>query len=316
MVDINRVCHPSEIYAEVVAEIIDRNGKPPEFAIRFLPSLNKTVWGFKRKKLVTIGARPSQGKSNMLLQLAYDFASQDKQVLFFSLEMTNYECIQRLIANYCDIDNFELITGRIAEDYTERYAVRINAFNEQLEKTKLILLESIGKTFDELFETIEKFPKADCVVIDYIQNIKGGKFQDNKSAIDEYILKLREYAIKRNFLAVIGSQINRGTYDNSKITPPEMHHLKGSGNIEECSDQVLLLHWNYWYSHDQEEKDNYWVRVAKNRDGRTGIFDCRIEPSRNRIYEGEEDGRTIEMGEGKGRSGGFVKAEIQRADLD
>jgi len=115
--------------------------------------------------------------------------------------------------------------------------------------------------------------------------VKSPRQQSTKEVIDDYILKLGEYAIDRNFCAVIGSQISRGTYDGNKVYPPDMWHLKSSGNLEETSDMVILLHWEYWYTREEGDKNKYWIRVAKNRGGRTGVFECTIQPEFNRIGE-------------------------------
>lgn len=289
MLHTGKIVTPADELSRVYAEILDRADKPKEFSISFLPDLDSRIWGFKKRKLNVIAARPSQGKSIILLNMAYEFAKQGKAVVFFSFEMTIDECIERLISNYCDVDNFKLLTGRVVEDHAT-VGVRVGKLREEMDTLKLAIIEGMGKTFQDLFKTLQSFKECDAVFIDYIQQItpiKGNFKQD----IDDYILKLREYAIKRPFCAVIGSQINRGTYDGSKIRPPEMHELKGSGNLEEVADMVILLHWQYWYDRDNEMKNNYWIRVAKNRGGRTGVFDsCYIYPEFYRICEDKPKG--------------------------
>ena len=67
------------------------------------------------------------------------------------------------------------------------------------------------------------------------------------------------------------------TYD---FTVPNTHCfiangvlVHNSGEMEEVADLVFLCHWAYKYTHDEEERNKYWVHIAKNRDGRTGIID-------------------------------------------
>src|SRR5881394_2570044 len=55
--------------------------------------------GFEKKKLYVIAARPSQGKSTILLQFAHAAASSGKSVLFFSLEMPKEEIVERAASN-------------------------------------------------------------------------------------------------------------------------------------------------------------------------------------------------------------------------
>jgi len=306
-IDINKIGHPCLFAQETIEEILNRHNKPKEFSIDFLPTLNDRIWGLERKKLVTVGARPSQGKSNLLGELAYSFSGQGKRGILFSFEMTKEECFKRWLANHCSIDNFDLTTGRLAEYYNSR-TQEISAFLEDLKTRELVVVEGMGKTFAELFEIIEKVGNIDFVVLDYIQMVRNTAKADEKRVIDDYILKLRELAIKANFLAVIGSQINRGTFDGSKVKEPMMHELKQSGCLEEISDMVILLHWQYFYTREEGKENEYWIHIAKNRGGRTGIFECNIDARYNRICEG--------MGQKEASTHGTVKSFAEQSCID
>ena len=287
-----KIVNPADVFPEIYQEILDRYGRPKELSITSLPSIDNKIWGLHKKKLVVVAGRPSQGKSSILLQWAYDFALQGKTVVFFSLEMIISECIERMLINQCLIDNYTILTGSYARD-AEEYKEAVSAFDKKLGELKFVLVESIGRTFDEIFQTIESFKTpVDVVIIDYIQQIMAGKRQSKKEAIDEYIKRLRNYAIEKDFCAIIGSQINRGTHDGGKIRTPEMWELKGSGDIEEHSDMIFLLHWQYYYTREEDEKDNYWIRLAKNRNGRTGVFDCAFEPQHYKIKEATHEVET------------------------
>jgi replicative DNA helicase len=223
-----------------------------------------------------------------MLQAAHSFAEQGKRVLFFTLEMTLRTCILRLMNNYCSIDNWVNISGISPEEHAI-VEKKISEFRDHLDKLDLVFIEGHGKTFKEINDIVKKTVEpVDAVFIDYIQMIAN----NDRDGIDEYIKDLRTLAIKQNFCAIIGSQINRGTFDNSKITFPEVHHLKSSGALEEIADRIFLCHWAFHYSREEEEYNNYWLRLAKNREGRTGVFDCKFEPEFCRICEWPE--KTIE----------------------
>ena len=133
-------------------------------------------------------------------------------------------------------------------------------------------------------KVIEQFDSPiDAVFIDYIQMVKSGG-KNNREAIDDYIKDLREYAIEKDFCAIIGSQINRGTHDGGKVKPPSIWELKGTGSLEEHVDMCILVHWEYFYDHTLDE-GRYWINVAKNRDGRTGEFECSFIPKYYKITE-------------------------------
>jgi len=110
-----KVYHPADLIEEHWNEIGRRFGRGKDFSIDFLPELNNKIWGLRRKNLVVVAGRPSQGKSTLMLNMAYSFAKQGKKVFFFSLEMTKEECLERLICNYCNIENIKLHTGNIQD---------------------------------------------------------------------------------------------------------------------------------------------------------------------------------------------------------
>src|SRR5579862_7603939 len=99
-----------ELIDPLIKELESRKNTP-ELQITTLPSLNELVWGIRKRKLTVIGARTSQGKSSFAVQLCYDLAMQNKKVVFFSLEMENLECAERLLAFELEITNLNLMKG-------------------------------------------------------------------------------------------------------------------------------------------------------------------------------------------------------------
>jgi len=283
-----RVKSPDDIFLDHYDEIMARDGRGKALSFLSLPQLDDRIWGLPKKSLVVVGGRPSMGKSTLMLQMAWDFARGGKKVLFITLEMTAEECVERLWSMDQEIDNFWLISGKINKvKDTTCIKDKRDAFYNQLGTAKLTFVENYGKTFAEINDVISSTNKGeyDAVFIDYLQMIK--EKTNSKTAIDEYIKDLRSYAIKKNFCAIVGSQINRGSHDQHKIREPEMYELKGSGSIEEHCDVCILVHWPWFYSRDKGigEKEKYLVKVCKNRRGRSGRFNCKFEPEYFRVSE-------------------------------
>lgn len=287
----DKILNPKDIVHEVYDEIKSRWKRGKELSITSLPTLDNILWGLRTQKLVIVGARPSMGKSTYMLQLAYDFAKQGKKVYFFTFEMTPAVCVERLMCSYNRTDNFLMNTGKICEEVN--YEKKVKQFTDGFPDS-LVIIDQIGRNIKQLIDTIEKLGSdVDVVFIDYIQLIKGIGNRSDKQTLDEYLTTLREYAIRRKFCAIVGSQINRDTHTGA-VKPPSMWELKSSGTLEENSDIVILLHWDYFYSRDDTKKNDYWIRIAKNRDGRTGIFDkCRFYPQFYKIAEEPEEDEWI-----------------------
>jgi len=78
-----------------------------------LPLLNKKLWGIHKQKLTVIAGRTSQGKSIAAINIAWDLATQGKKVYFISLEMSVHQILERIFCIEHNIDNFELLTGKL-----------------------------------------------------------------------------------------------------------------------------------------------------------------------------------------------------------
>jgi len=252
-------------YLDELEEELSIRKNRPELALNMTPDLNAKIWGVKKRKLTLIASRTSHGKSVWALQIAYDLARQSHAVWLLSLEMTVVEIMERMFCMVKEIDNEVLMKGGF-----DRHRVEFQEFRVYCEKLNLVITDCIGKTWKEIDDIVVKLSsKPDCVIVDYIQNIRG-QGRNQKENIDDYLIHFREMAIRRNFAGVICSQINRAGQEE-KDKKPHLHHLKGSGNLEETPDIIWLLYW--WWKYDTSKSQyDYEIHIAKNRGGRTGFI--------------------------------------------
>ena len=259
------------------ARLKDR-GTYPELSISTLPRLNNKIWGIQKGKLTLIGARTSQGKSAFALQIANDLAMQGHGVLFLSLEMDAEDIVERIFCNEYGISNAYLLRGHI-----HRYQKEFEEFKEKIRDRKLVISDGIGWSWNEVYTFIEGLsvlPKI--IIIDYVQTIRASG--DKREIIDEYVRKMRELAIRKNIAVVLVSQINRISQE-SKDKKPQLHHLKGSGYLEEHADIILLLHWDYKYTKHVDAKHKLNISIEKNRNGICGHCFVKFIPEFYRFEE-------------------------------
>lgn len=263
--------------------MLQARGAEPEIPIRTLPALNNKLWGLHSKKLTIIGARTSQGKSALALQLAWDTAKQGIPTLFLSLEMYEEDIIERLFCLAQKVDNYELLRGNFSD-----YTLRWEAFERELEGIPLVITDMLGKTWDEVdkyLTTLTVKPKV--IIIDHLQEARSALLKNQKEIIEEYLKKLRLMAIRDNFSLIICSQVNRSSQEEKTGSEPQLHHLKASGFIEEGADIILLLHWP-WHYKKEGDKNKFILNVAKNRNGRTGWIEIKYRPENYFFYEETE----------------------------
>lgn len=250
--------------------ICKARGNDPDLPLATMPILSKKLWGLQKGRLTVIGARTSQGKSSFVGQVAYDLASQGKEVLFLSLEMSKEEMVERLFCNLMQVDNIDFRAN------FNKYEESFGAFTKKIYNIPLGFSDCIGRNWDEIDDMLTEMPiKPQVVILDYINAISGKK-RTKKESIDDYILHFREMAVKHSYAGVLCAQINRDS-DKSSDKTPKMWQLKETGCLEECADVVMLL---YWPGKEEEHQDSYVyeIHIAKNRMGRTGATKLKWYP--------------------------------------
>ena len=82
-----------------------------------LIDLDKLLGGLQKSDLLIVAGRPASGKTGFLLSAAKNAAQKHrKHVAFFSLEMSNEQLVQRLIAQETEIDSQRLRSGKLGEE--------------------------------------------------------------------------------------------------------------------------------------------------------------------------------------------------------
>lgn len=219
-----------------------------------------TYGGFNAGNLVILAARPSVGKTAVMLHMAKAAASTGKCVNIFSLEMTNQELVQRFLSSESDaLNQWSMAKGDI-----EWSAFEIAAGNLS---SKPIYLNDSARSIEDISQRItlnSMAKKCDIAFIDYLGLIKLGKIGNLSQAIAECTRDLKALAKSCKIPIVLLCQLNRASASEKRA--PELYDLRDSGGIEQDADIVLMLERS---GDDPDGKDvNMWVR--KNRQGKAG----------------------------------------------
>ena len=240
------------------------SGKPLRVPTSFRMLDFVTYGGFANGNLVILAARPSVGKTAIALQIARAAAAKNIATLFFSLEMTNAELVQRMIRSCSTITGYELASGNV--DW--------NAFEVASGKFSDLPLWLNDKSafFDDICAKItaaHRQGKCDMAVIDYLgliafRNENATPYQQISAATR----KIKQLAKACDIPIVLLCQLNRDMSKEGRA--PELHDLRDSGSIEQDADIVLMLDRELSSDNDVSRQVRMFVR--KNRQGRVG--DC------------------------------------------
>ena len=252
--------------------------------------------GLYNEKLYAIGAISSLGKTTLAMQIADNIAHSGRDVLIFSLEMSERELIGRSIsrityeitkrsgvpAGYAKTDTGIMLYEKWA-NYTgqemELIEKAIFEHRDTIGHNKKILASADGYTVNDIDAAITKHisitGRKPVVFVDYLQIIRAaGSGMTDKQKIDNDVSTLKRAAVKHNVPIVVISSFNRDNYQNKA----SFAAFKESGSIEYSVDVCIGLQLAGVGKKDFDvdaakaaEPREIELIVLKQRQGKTGI---------------------------------------------
>lgn len=226
--------------------------------------------GLQRGNLVVIGARPSMGKTAIAMTVGLH-AAQHHAVAMLSMEMPHADLRDRQLA----------ILGRIPLSHLKRpklHGLDYGRVVDAVERSKTLRFFASDKSGLNILQvrskarTIKRKRGLDVLVVDYIGLMAGLNPKDSRAyQIEEISRGLKALAKELDIVVICLAQVNRGAMDRTNSTPG-LHDLRDSGAIEQDADVVAFIHRPIVANPQAGEQfANYaLIRVAKNRQGRTG----------------------------------------------
>ena len=247
--------------------------------------LDNMTAGLQRSDLIILAARPAMGKTTFVTNLAYNVATIAKQpVLFFSLEMSKEQLVDRILADASGVDSWNIRTGNLSDD---DFAKLSEAMGEMAEapiyiddKPGLTVLEMRTKARRASHEA-----PLGLIIVDYLQLMQGsGKSDGNRvQEVSEISRGLKLIARELNVPVIALSQLSRSVESRSPQIP-QLSDLRESGSIEQDADIVSFIYRPGYYEPDNPEFENITkLIIAKHRNGPVGHIDLFFHPERLRF---------------------------------
>jgi len=237
--------------------------------------------------LIILGARPSFGKTSFALDIARNVASQGKPVGIFSLEMSQEQVVDRLIASQANVPLWKLRTGRLSDDL--EFSMIQNAL-DQLSKTPIFIEDTPSPNILQIRSMARRLQiesGLELLVIDYLQLIQPRTETESMvQQVTEISHGLKSLARELNIPVLAVSQLSRAV-DQREIKIPRLSDLRESGSLEQDADVVMFI-----YRKDreninlaEEEQNLVEIIISKHRNGPLGSiklkFDQEIVSFRN-----------------------------------
>lgn len=231
--------------------------------------LDKLILGFQPGDFILIAARPSVGKSTLAMNMAQNMAiRKGKNVLFLSLEMSNEQLTDRIIASEARVSNSKLQRGEADQNEWAKVTATAGVIHE----SKIFLDDTSSITVADIRSKCRRFKSAenlDIIFIDYLQLIGSVVKKENRQQeVTEISRQLKILAKDMKIPVVALSQLSRASEQRSDHVP-QLSDLRESGAIEQDADIVMFL---YRPSQFDKAASTHLVDlvVAKNRNGSIG----------------------------------------------
>lgn len=250
-----------------------------------LRCLNAALKGWSGGRLYYLAARTSVGKTTMAINFAHRVAEMGGSVLFFSNEMSESEVAGKLLSLRTGLVGSRLEGGATSEqlDLLMRHVRLTSRYNFHINTRAGRRIESI----EGCVRSFKRERGLDFVVLDYVQQVGvgRGRFETKHQQISEVSQRLKDLAMELDIPVVALAQINRDTERGQEPRLPSLAHLKDSGSLEQDADAVLIIHRQPLGENMPIPEFQYYLSVAKNRHGGTGVFEIKADLARNKFED-------------------------------
>src|SRR5881275_2412230 len=263
---------------ESIEKLYERKGGITGISTGFV-EFDRMTSGMHGAEMIVIAARPSMGKTALVMNIAEHVAVQEKlSVGVFSLEMSSQQLVQRLLCSRARVNLQKVRDGFLAE----RDFPSLTAAASKLAEAKIFIDDSAGLSILELRAKARRLKAqqdVQLIIVDYLQLLRSTsrRAHDNRQLeISEISAGLKGLAKELKIPIIVVAQLNRNPEirTGSGKGVPRLADLRESGSIEQDADLVGLLVREEYYADSDEERTELEGKaeliIAKQRNGPIG----------------------------------------------
>lgn len=252
-----------------LVEVLERRmeGKEKKLSTGLTALDKKLGGGLAGGELIILAGRPAMGKTALSLNMALA-ASNEKPVMFFSLEMPKQQLTERMLSSVSSIPLSWIQNPMNDENWN-----RVSAGMQRLSALPIFVVDKSAASLSDIRSKTKQVARmhggVGLIVVDYL-TLMGGSSKENRThEVGEYSRGLKAIAKEFNVPVIALAQLNRGL-ENRTNKRPMMSDLRDSGEVEQDADIVILLYRDEVYDEQSPDKGVAELIIAKQRQGETG----------------------------------------------
>lgn len=235
--------------------------------------LDNKLSGFQPSDLIILAARPSVGKTSLVLDFARNAAVKNGiPVAIFSLEMSKEQLVDRMLSAQSQVDGWKLRTANLSLDDEFQ---RLQQGMHELMKAPIYVDDKAANNILNMRSVLRRLntdKPIGLIIVDYLQLMSTSKQYDSMvNQVTEISRSLKGLAKEFNAPVIALSQLSRAV--ESRGGRPRLSDLRDSGSIEQDADVVMFIHREDKYGEESERKNIVEICIEKHRNGPTGIVE-------------------------------------------
>ncbi len=275
----------------------ERRGVPSGFT-----SLDNLLAGFQKSDLIILAARPSMGKTTFALDVARNAALKfGASVGIFSLEMSDQQLVDRMLAAEAGVDSWKLRTGKLSNDQEFEAVQQAMA---KLSDAQIHIDDQAGNNILKMRSAARRLKNEhglDLLIVDYLQLMSPTATKASDSMVQQVTEISRSLKILARDLEVpviALSQLSRAV--EQRGGKPRLSDLRDSGSIEQDADVVMFIHREDKINKESDRPNIAEILVEKHRNGPVGSAELYFDGKHVRFLNLD----TKHHSEGGGHGGG------------
>lgn len=183
--------------------------------------------------MTVIAAFTSVGKTALAMNIAERSAADGNPVAYYSMEMGKEQLAARVLSGGAGLSASDMLYKKLSDTELEGF----NSTAQDKELLPIHIDERTAASFDRIIRSIRSLVQKRGIklaIIDYLQ-ILNQTGESKEQALAYMARQAKNIATELNIAVILLSQLNRSS------DHPSINMLRGSGEIEESADNIILI---------------------------------------------------------------------------